>query len=612
MLVTQTVANFLFELYKISILLALQSLVVLYAARNNIYSLYCWVQEQFFNKLCMAHKYSEHGGNRYLGLKVGFVVVSIYTSVAATLMALAFPPGVAVLKQEVKSFINSTGNGLPMITYVDLQKIDLSAPNWIETALCSRLTDCSNYNNHSVANPVSWPVTEGEIKPFNIMIDTISNISTVGWTFSSFNYMCNDAAAMAGGSNCSLINYSKYQTLKGQWTANMSTIYGNTNVSTYYTSFYLGGYDSGLADMLNFFSYNDGTGVINPMPVDNTGFILAQNSFIKQNNIARGSYALRQDVVEMHRSLDLTALDIIMVQEESIEYLTNITNFNTGALLVVNNDIITNPMKCKYAYNDYLKVYKTLNATATADRLNGYLMVFSYSQITRFNDDNTITVGACGFSANSDGTVSVLSDLANVTWIHHAEPSNPQFINVIQDDIATVAVIGSNGAPNGKSGSVKLTTPLYLNSAINVSYMNAGSNIYDAVGRNFGQINATMFMHLTEYLPNVIQSGQINITAYINTVGVRVNMPWEFILLPTVFMMITLAATAFLRFGRNMMQYKTTVLNTITTMVQADGNVSKTVHISLSDAKDTSIYINGNKLSVETDSLLLNKQHFKV
>jgi hypothetical protein len=105
------------------------------------------------------------------------------------------------------------------------------------------------------------------------------------------------------------------------------------------------------------------------------------------------------------------------VQEEFIAYEANITNFSTGELSVSG---ITNPMKCKYAYDDYLKAYKTLNATTSADslhRLSGYLMTFSYSQITRFNDDNTITIGGCGFTATVFGTVIVLSDFANVTWI---------------------------------------------------------------------------------------------------------------------------------------------------------------------------------------------------
>jgi hypothetical protein len=70
-------------------------------------------------------------------------------------------------------------------------------------------------------------------------------------------------------------------------------------------------------------------------------------------------------------------------------------------------------------------------------------------------------------------------------------------------------------------------------------------------------------MNLTEYLPNVIQSGQINITAYINTVGIRVNIPWEFILLPASFLVITLITNIFVRFNRNLKQYRTTVLNTI-------------------------------------------------
>jgi hypothetical protein len=592
MLVTQTVANLLFEIYKITILWALQSSITLYIAKFNMYSLYCWLQEQFINKLLIINQYREREGNRHLGLKIGFVIASIYIAIAATIMALAFPPRAVILNQEIQSFINSTGNGLPMLTYLDLRNVDVSKPNWIETALCNRLADCNNYNNQSIANPVSFPTTKGEIKPFNIMPAFHLNNNTIpGWSFSSFNYMCNDTASRnglfpGGGGNCVYITYND----QDSWIANISTTYGNTNISTFYTANYSVPYDSALAIMLTFFSYNDGRNYTTQLfGIDNTDLLLA-SSFIKQKNLAAaGTYALKQDAVEMHRPKNLGALDIIMVQEEFIAYEANITNFSTGELSVSGNDIITNPMKCKYAYDDYLKAYKTLNATTSADslhRLSGYLMTFSYSQITRFNDDNTITIGGCGFTATVFGTVIVLSDFANVTWIHHVEPVNLQLLNIRQDDVAIVPVIASNGEPDGKPGDVKLTTPLYLNTAINASNLNAESNIYDAVYRNYGHINATIFMNLTEYLPNVIQSGQINITAYINTVGIRVNIPWEFILLPASFLVITLITNIFVRFNRNLKQYRTTVLNTI---ASATGGI----RIGL-NANPTTIYINGN------------------
>jgi hypothetical protein len=117
MLVTQTVANLLFEIYKITILWALQSSITLYIAKFNMYSLYCWLQEQFINKLLIINQYREREGNRHLGLKIGFVIASIYIAIAATIMALAFPPRAVILNQEIQSFINSTGNGLPMLTY---------------------------------------------------------------------------------------------------------------------------------------------------------------------------------------------------------------------------------------------------------------------------------------------------------------------------------------------------------------------------------------------------------------------------------------------------------------------------------------------------------------